>query len=95
MNYTADTELSRRLAYYAERCEHFMRVGGGHIAQEVQRPADYHEKGQKALAMLRTGEHNAREIAAACGIEQTRVYNLAARNGLKCKPIRKWNTWTK
>ena len=87
--------LADRMDYYSELYHRLLKTAGGAITQEVKRPADYEQRREKALAMLRAGQHNAREIAAACGIEQTRVYNLAARNGLKCKPIRTWNTWTK
>ncbi len=81
--------------YYSELYHRLLRVGGGAITQEVNRPADYEQRREKALAMLRAGQHNAREIAAATGFEQSRVYNLATHHKLKPKPIRTWNTWTK
>ena len=74
--------------YYSELYHRLLRSAGGALTQEVRRPADYPERKQKALAMLRTGQHTALEIAAACGMETSTIYNLGTQNGVKPKPIR-------
>jgi hypothetical protein len=87
--------LADRLDYYEGRFRELMRTGGGALTQEAVRPDDYADRRNRALEMLRSGLHTAPEIARECRMEKYSVYNLANHHGLKPKPIRTWNTWTK